>query len=88
MNLDQLAADFAAEVRASMTAAQLALVVERNKAEINPGVCHSHDFCDANQCMLDAMAKQLPEYVFDASDPKVMAVLDAAWAVSKGRGFA
>jgi hypothetical protein len=26
----------------------------RNERETDPGICHSHDFCDANEVMLEA----------------------------------
>src|SRR3989304_4399232 len=30
-------------------------VVKRNKLEKDKGICHSHDFCDANMVMQDAL---------------------------------
>jgi hypothetical protein len=29
--------------------------VQRNRDEESPGVCHTHDFCDANMTMAEAM---------------------------------
>lgn len=45
---DTLALEFSQDLHASLGPEQMREVVERNRAETAPGVCHSHDFCDAN----------------------------------------
>lgn len=46
-----LAIEFCDAMREALTPDQLRQVVERNQAETHAGVCHSHDFCDANMVM-------------------------------------
>jgi hypothetical protein len=49
-------------------------------------VCASHDFCDANQAMLDACESLMgPE--FDICDESTHALINAAWAHAKARDF-
>jgi hypothetical protein len=48
---DAIADKFLALLRDELGDARFALVCERNLAEANVGICHSHDFCDANMIM-------------------------------------
>lgn len=61
-------------------------VVKRNKAETDPIICHTHDFCDSNQTMLDAMESFGME--FDIHDEKQHRLIVEAWNIAKGSGFA
>jgi hypothetical protein len=54
---EQLATEFVDELRDQLTPAEFAEVRKRNAAETNPLICHSHDFCDANMVMLDAIER-------------------------------
>jgi hypothetical protein len=54
MTVYQLAIEFSNRLRGTLTAEQMAQMIERNSAEQSEGVCHSHDFCDANVIMLEA----------------------------------
>lgn len=58
MDLDavayQVALQFIGELRATLTAQQLADAIRRNAGEADPMICHTHDFCDANECMIAA----------------------------------
>lgn len=77
-------------------AANLATVIERNAANVNPSVCHSHDFCDANMTMLTAWqvtfsvgVENGPAFMTGDSE---MADSDLerwnrAWAFAKGHKF-
>lgn len=55
INTEILAREFSATLREWLRPDELAEVVKRNKAETNNYICHSHDFCDANMAMLEAM---------------------------------
>jgi hypothetical protein len=49
-------------------------------------VCATHDFCDANQAMLDALESlHGPDY--ELSDDAVHALINAAWTQAKAAGF-
>jgi hypothetical protein len=50
----QIAQRFAADLKAALTPDEFAEVLKRNTAETVPGICHSHDFVDANMVMQPA----------------------------------
>ena len=56
--------------------------VDRNRAEPNPSICHTHDFCDANQIMLDAFeevhGREPDVRLYDSED---MEDIQDAWAL-------
>jgi hypothetical protein len=51
-----LAHAFARRLREELTGSEIMEVVALNAAESTPDVCHSHDFCDSNMTMLEALA--------------------------------
>lgn len=87
MNVQQLAHDFASFVHEALTKEQMVDLVKLNKVETDWKICHSHDFCDANQLMLDALAEQDESYSFDSSDTGIMQAIDDAWNQAKVCGF-
>lgn len=52
-----LGAKFADLLKADFTRQEWSIMRQRNRTETHPGVCHSHDFCDANMVMLAAMVE-------------------------------
>lgn len=80
-----LAADFAHHLYDYLLPHEMAEVVRRNAQETDPGVCHSHDFCDANVAMLDALDDQNIE--FDGNDAAQCAAINAAWNTAKDAAF-
>lgn len=49
-----LSKEFSKVLRECLTQNQMDMVIELNRCETDPMVCHSHDFCDANMVMLEA----------------------------------
>ena len=84
-----LAVEFSRRLRDELTPEQLAEVVAANRAERSPLICHSHDYCDANQIMLDAEeALGLESFPEDeTARDEERALVDSAWALAKARGF-
>lgn len=84
---EQVAAKFSEILRGWLTPEQMEQVVERNRAEKSPGVCHSHDFCDANMAMLGAFeALGVPDP--DVDDPAVLKLWSDAWDIAFKNEFA
>lgn len=50
-----LAEKFTELLRAALSPAEFAEMADANANETGPSICHSHDYCDANQIMLDAI---------------------------------
>jgi hypothetical protein len=50
----EIAQKFASILRDWLTQEEMTIVVDRNKRR-EKGVCHTHDFCDANMAMQEAI---------------------------------
>lgn len=83
---EQLAAKFSEVLRRWLKPKQLEKINRLNRHETNKSICHSHDFCDANQAMLDAM-EALGMSDFNPSDESLMELINAAWDMAKAAGF-
>ena len=57
-----LAEKFTELLRAALSPAEFAEMADANANETDAGICHSHDYCDANQIMLNAMESLGIEY--------------------------
>jgi len=92
--LVELADQFIRDLRAILTPDELELVVARNRAERDDSICHSHDFCDANDVMtsswetvfggIPAFVTQGPMSLHGELD---MAAWNEAWRIAKGKEF-
>jgi hypothetical protein len=61
-------------------------IVRMNDVETHPGICHSHDFCDANMPMYDAFCEVVgrePDLDSDADT----ALFNEAWDQAKAKHF-
>lgn len=58
------------------------LVNMRNEQQTDKSICHSHDFCDANQAMIDALEANGIEWSTDQID-----LCNAAWDLAKANRF-
>lgn len=61
-------------------------VVRRNRDEAEPGICHSHDFCDANVVMEMAFVQTLSREP-DLSSDRDTKLWNDAWNEAKRNGF-
>ena len=61
-------------------------VVAMNRAETRKGICHTHDFCDANQVMLDAMDEVIPGFSLEDDNGRI-SVIDTAWTLASKADF-
>lgn len=80
-----LAVTFKAVLRRWLTPSRLRIVDDRNKVETDPRICHSHDLCDSNQAMIDALWKYGIE--FNGQDDQQHNLINAAWDIAKKEGF-
>lgn len=72
-----------------LTAGELAEIDRRNAAEPDQGVCHSHDFCDANMAMLEPFeAATGTSPVEDTTLDWPVRLWGAAWSIALAKGFA
>lgn len=99
-DVTKLAREFAAIIRYWLTPTELAKVNADNRAAgYSSSTCATHDYCDANQAMIDAMEKLGIEWIFapEDDDPEFDAklaakdeqgqLMDAAWDMAKKNDF-
>ena len=103
MNKDkQLSLEFSKIIREWLTPEELVKVNKLNRTNpeaLSGSICHTHDFCDANQAMIDAMELCGIEWIFapETRDPDYDNVsqskdrqgqmIDRAWNLAKANGF-
>lgn len=83
----KIADAFRSVLRSWLTESQLVEVDRRNKAESNPAICHSHDFCDANMAMLEAVERLIGRDM-NIGDDDDNALFNDAWTQAQADGFA
>lgn len=81
MNEVQIAKEFCQILNWWLNAEEMAEVVRRNTAETNSNICHSHDFCDANEAMIVAFENY--GSTWDGNEH----MADRAWNLAKSVGF-
>lgn len=81
-----LARLFSEGLKEALTYQEFSQVLDRNAHETNPGVCHTHDFIDANMIMSDAFVAMAGHEVDGNSDDDVD-LWNAAWDIAKAAKF-
>lgn len=84
-NAHDLAVAFSTILRGWLSPAEMATVNVKNQ-KLAPGVCASHDVCDPNVAMLEAL-EALAGEVVDTREPWVNALWSAAWSEAKAALF-
>jgi hypothetical protein len=82
-----LALEFSQDLPAFLGSEQMREVVERNRAEAAPGVCHSHDFCDANMAIYAVFLRHRMDPASEQGMERHGALWDEAWDLVKPRDF-
>lgn len=84
---NELAAKFSQILREWLTTEELAEVNARNQADEykSGGVCATHDFCDPNQAMLDAMESF--GIFYEGCDQTTEYLINNAWRIAKASRF-
>lgn len=92
----EIAEAFKLKLREELTAEQLAEAVRRNERQADPGVCHTHDFCDANMPMSaaweaighgDKIELMLSEFDEDETGQAIAKRWGEAWDLAKAERF-
>jgi hypothetical protein len=82
-----LAREFGELMGEWLTPRELAVVRKKNATPAYATACASHDFCDANMCMLDAftgLMSREPAFSDDEPQQEVdLGLINGAWALAK-----
>jgi hypothetical protein len=79
----RLSQEFSKTLNSWLSPDQIREVNRRNQTEEYEGVCASHDFCDANEAMAQALERLGFEYHNSLNE-----IINDAWDRSKAAGFA
>ena len=83
-----IAKAFCRELALDLTAEKLELARERNRAETSAGVCHTHDFCDANMTMQAAfVACGFVKDMDAVLDEQMHPLWNSAWDLARKADF-
>lgn len=74
--IDAVARRFTTILRGWLTRDEWTAMVAANRAETDPRICHSHDYCDANMAMLEAFDAYGD---IDVDDDDHVRIWNAAW---------
>jgi hypothetical protein len=81
------ALEFSQELRDCLSPEQMAEVVECNRIETIRGVCHSHDFCDANMVLYAVFMRHDVDPVSEDGMERHGALWHQAWNLAESRAF-
>lgn len=88
-----LARAFSRKLHAWLPEHVMAEVVAKNAVRRRDSICYSHDYCDANEAMLQAFEEAFGRTMVmdsDADYPGAIRdafIADEAWALAKAHGF-
>ena len=82
---DDVAKRFSTLLRDALTCDEMVMVIARNEIEGDDSICHSHDFCDANMIMGQAICDIIGAH--DTGDADVQQLWGAAWKIAIKNGF-
>ena len=84
--IEALSNHFSAGLQGYLTSAEYVKLALLQRDHSEPGICHSGDFCDSNQIMIDAFGRAF-EVELDTNSDQDMRLVDCAWTMSKARLF-
>ena len=82
---EALAREFATVLSEWLTPDEMREAVELNRTEAHPDVCHSHDHCDANEAMAEALSRFGVE--MDVQTEAHRTLWNAAWSIAMAAEF-
>lgn len=94
IEIERLARAFSETLKTALSDYQISEVIRRNRITADKSVCHSHDYCDANMIMLNALKtcgidvennEDAWAWVFDS--PEGNDTLNKAWDIAKANEF-
>lgn len=85
--VSKVAEEFAYVLQDWLTKDEMCVAIHRNRWEKDKQVCHSHDFCDANMAMNEALKKVIKHRETDELDDPKIDLWNKAWALAKKNEF-
>lgn len=79
--------EFGKALRSLLPAEEMQEVVLRNQNESRPGICHSHDFCDANVVLHEVFLAHGMDIAVEGGRDRWGEIWDSVWNVARSRDF-
>jgi hypothetical protein len=80
--MEMVAKNFTWRIYTNLPRSEFFEMVQRNREETNVGICHSHDFCDSNVYMAEAIEHVTGE-VMDARKRRLTHLFECAWFLAR-----
>jgi len=87
VSIDALAREFSRNLKSVLSSEEMKDVVQKNKAEVTVGICHSHDYCDANMVLHNVFVKHGMDIADEGGRERWGVAWDAAWDLAKSNDF-
>lgn len=80
--------EFSKNLRSVLSSEEMEELVQKNHAETILGICHSHDYCDANMVLHEVFMKHGMDVADEGGRARWGEMWDAAWSLAKSNDFA
>lgn len=84
---ESLAREFSDALKGLLLPEEICEIVERNREETDSRICHTHDFCDANEVLLGVFMKYGMDIADEGGLEKWGRLWDEAWNRAKSSDF-
>jgi hypothetical protein len=87
VTIDSLAREFSQSLKSALSSEEMKELVQKNHAETTQGICHSHDYCDANMVLHEVFMKHGMDIADEGGRERWGEMWDAAWSLAKSNEF-
>jgi len=86
-SIESLAREFSQSLKSKISTDEMMDLVWKNRTETSPGICHSHDYCDANMVLHEVFLKHGMDIADEGGRERWGGAWDAAWNLAKSKLF-
>lgn len=86
-SIESLAREFSQSLKSKISTDEMMDLVGKNRTEASLGICHSHDYCDANMVLHEVFLKHGMDIADEGGRERWGDAWDAAWNLAKSKEF-
>lgn len=87
VTVEILAKEFSEALKSQLSEDEMREIVQRNRAETHPRICHTHDFCDTNMVLLKVFKRHGMDVADEGGTERWGRLWDDAWNKAKSAEF-
>ena len=87
ITVQALALEFSHGLRSELSLHEMRLVIQRNRVQFSPNICHSHDFCDANMVLYAVFLQHEMDVADEGGMDRWGELWDQVWNMAKAEEF-